>query len=243
MLEGKNIVVTGGSGLLGRAICREITENGGVAINFDIDNQENTTEFVPCDITSIDSILKALELTEFKFGVIHGVVNNAYPRTEDWGTTFEVMSSDSLRTNVDWQMNSYINMCKFIIPYLRKNNGGSVVNIASIYGIVGNDFTIYEETDMEPPFAYSAIKGGLINATRYLASKYGKEKIRFNCVSPGGIFNNQPSPFVRAYEHKVPMKRMGNPGDIAPGVVFLLSDKSRYITGQNLVIDGGWTAI
>jgi len=96
---------------------------------------------------------------------------------------------------------------------------------------------------MEPPAAYSAIKGGLINATRYLASKYGKEGIRFNCVSPGGIFDHQPESFVKAYETKVPLKRMGKPDDIAPAVSFLLSDESKYITGHNLAVDGGWTAI
>jgi len=115
--------------------------------------------------------------------------------------------------------------------------------MTSIYGVVGNDFTIYEGTQMEPPFAYAAIKGGLISATRFLASKYGWEAIRFNCVSPGGIFDNQPLKFVEAYNKRVPMRRMGDPGDIAPSISFLLSDNSKYVTGQNLIIDGGWTII
>jgi NAD(P)-dependent dehydrogenase (short-subunit alcohol dehydrogenase family) len=120
---------------------------------------------------------------------------------------------------------------------------GSIVNIASIYGVVGNDFTVYEGTDLKTAAPYSAIKGGLINFTRYIASYYGRYGIRANCVSPGGIFDKQNPVFVENYEKKVPMKRMGTPEDIAPSVSFMLSDDAKYITGQNLVVDGGWTAI
>ena len=243
MLKGKNIIVTGGNGLLGREICEDIRKKGGVALNFDIHHSEVSEESFICDITSSDSISECLNQVEHKFGAVHGLVNNAYPRTKDWGTAFEEMSFESLQTNVDWQMNSYLQFCKLIIPFLRKANSGSVVNMTSIYGVVGNDFTIYEGTGMEPPVAYSAIKGGLINATRFLASKYGKEGLRFNCVSPGGIFDHQPLAFVEAYEKKAPMKRMGTPDDIAPAVSFLLSNEAKYITGQNLIVDGGWTAI
>ena len=243
MLKGKNIIVTGGNGLLGREICEDIRKKGGIALNFDIHHSEVSDENFICDITSSDSISECLNQVEYKFGAVHGLVNNAYPRTKDWGTAFEEMSYESLQTNVDWQMNSYLQFCKLIIPFLRKANSGAVVNMTSIYGVVGNDFTIYEGTGMEPPVAYSAIKGGLINATRFLASKYGKEVLRFNCVSPGGIFDHQPLAFVEAYEKKVPMKRMGNPDDIAPAVSFLLSNEAKYITGQNLIVDGGWTAI
>ena len=243
MLKGKNIIVTGGNGLLGREICEDIRKKGGIALNFDIHHSEVSEENFICDITSSDSISECLDQAELKFGAIHGLVNNAYPRTKDWGTAFEEMSYASLQTNVDWQMNSYLQFCKLIIPFLRKANGGVVVNMTSIYGVVGNDFTIYEGTGMEPPVAYSAIKGGLISATRFLASKYGKEGLRFNCVSPGGIFDHQPLAFVQAYEKKVPMKRMGTPDDIAPAVSFLLSNEAKYITGHNLIVDGGWTSI
>jgi NAD(P)-dependent dehydrogenase (short-subunit alcohol dehydrogenase family) len=243
MLQGKNIIVTGGNGLLGREICKDIRSKGGVAINFDINHSEVTETNFIADITNPESISAALNQAEQKFGAIHGLVNNAYPRTKDWGTAFEELTYESLRTNVDWQMNSYLHMCKLIIPFLRKVNGGAVVNMTSIYGVVGNDFSIYDGTNMEPPVAYSAIKGGLINVTRFMASKYGLEEIRFNCVSPGGIYDNQNPYFVEAYEKKVPMKRMGTPEDIAPSVSFLLSEQSKYITGHNLIVDGGWTAI
>lgn len=243
MLQGKKIIVTGGNGLLGREICNDIGKKGGIALNFDIEHSEATETNFTCDITNSASIIDALNDVVQKFGTIHGLVNNAYARTDDWGDSFENMSYDSMRTNVDWQMNSYLNMCKLTIPYLRKIKYGAVVNMTSIYGVVGNDFTVYENSGFEPPMIYSAIKGGLINATRFLASKYGNEGIRFNCVSPGGIFDNQPQPFVDSYEKKVPLKRMGKPSDIAPAVCFLLSEQSKYITGHNLIVDGGWTAI
>lgn len=126
---------------------------------------------------------------------------------------------------------------------MAKQQNGAIVNIASIYGVVGNDFTVYEATNLTSAAAYSAIKGGIINFTRYLASYFGRDQIRINCVSPGGIFDNQNPVFVKNYENKVPLKRMGTADDIAPAVSFLLSDEAKYITGQNLIVDGGWTAI
>ena len=159
------------------------------------------------------------------------------------GDTLEDVKPESLRKNIDWQLNSHIILSQIVMEIMKKHGSGSVVNIASTYGVVGNDFTVYEGTQMKSPAAYSAIKGWIINFTRYLASYYGKHNVRVNCVSPGGIFDHQPEPFISAYEKKVPMKRMGKPDDIAPAVSFLLSDEAKYITGHNLIVDGGWTAI
>lgn len=243
-LLNKTIIVTGGSGLLGRSICEDIRNNGGKVYNLDLNSENNIAdEFLECDTTSVESVQKAIDHIMIEDPYVHGLVNNAYPRTKDWGTDFEKMDPKSLTLNVEWQMNSYINMCRLILPLFRKSKVGSVVNITSIYGVVGNNFNIYEEAEMTPPMAYSAIKGGIINATRFLASKYGDENIRFNCVSPGGIFDHQPKSFVDAYEKQTPMKRMGVPDDISPSVSFLLSNDSKYITGHNLIVDGGWTAI
>lgn len=242
VLKNKVIVVTGGNGLLGTAMLDDIRMKGGIGISADIAAQ-NTKNSIKCDVTSLISISETVKFVIEKYGKIDGWVNNAYPRTDDWGLDFLDIKEESLEINIKWQLNSYILCCQEVIKEMLKKNGGSIINIASIYGIVGNDFTIYENTNINPPAAYSAIKGGLINFTRYLASKYGKSAIRVNAVSPGGIYDNQPKEFVDAYEKKVPLKRMGNPDDIAPAVSFLLSDEGRYVTGHNLIVDGGWTAI
>jgi NAD(P)-dependent dehydrogenase (short-subunit alcohol dehydrogenase family) len=244
ILKNKIIIVTGGSGLIGKELVADITRKGGIAINADIGVVTNFNEgTIHMDISNDDSIQEGLDLVFTKYGKINGLVNNAYPRTKDWGTKFEDINPVSWRKNVDLQMNSYFVCCQKVLKIMSEQNFGSIVNIASIYGLVGNDFTLYEEYGGTSPAAYSAIKGGIINFTRYLASYYGRKGIRINCVSPGGILDNQHPSFVRRYESKVPMGRLGNPDDIAPAVSFLLSEEAKYITGQNLIVDGGWTSI
>jgi NAD(P)-dependent dehydrogenase (short-subunit alcohol dehydrogenase family) len=244
ILNEKIILITGGSGLLGREMIKNVRDKGGIPINLDINCDKNLDSGEwKCDITSDADIVESIQRVHDHFGRIDGLVNNAYPRTKDWGSSFERTTPDSWRMNVDWQMNSYFVITQQVISIMKEQGNGSVVNIASIYGVVGNDFTVYENTKMGAAAAYSAIKGGLINFSRYLASLFGPDGIRINCVSPGGIFDNQDPIFVKAYEKKVPMKRMGKPDDIAPVVSFLLSDEAKYITGQNLLVDGGWTAI
>ena len=244
MLRDKIIIVTGGCGLLGKEVIEDINRKGGIAINADIGVQTNLPmRTLHMDITDDQSIQIGLDQIIAEFGRIDGLVNNAYPRTKDWGNKFEDIEPQSWRTNIDFQLNSYFVCCQKALKIMVNQNQGAIVNIASIYGVVGNDFSLYEEYDGTSPAAYSAIKGGLINFTRYLASYYGKKGIRINCVSPGGLFNHQHHSFVTRYEAKVPMGRMGNPDDISPSVSFLLSDDAKYITGQNLIVDGGWTCI
>lgn len=242
-LEKKIIIVTGGSGLLGREIVKNLKSCGAVAINADISVNTNLEkQILHVDITSEESIENAIKLVVEFYGKIDGLVNNAYPRTKDWGAKFEDITYESWKKNVDIQMNTTFLFIQKVVPELLKTKG-SVVNITSIYGVVGNDLTLYENTNITTAAPYSAIKGGIINFTRYLASYYGRRGLRVNCVSPGGIFDNHQKTFVSNYEKRVPMGRMGNPDDIAPAVSFLISDDAKYITGQNLIIDGGWTAI
>lgn len=244
ILKDKIIIVTGGSGLIGREIVKDIAFKGGIALNADINVETDLAEGrLHVDISDEQSISQAVDTVYGQWGRIDGLVNCAYPRTKDWGAFFEDIQLESWKKNVDFQLNSYFVFCQKVLKIMAQQGYGSIVNIASIYGIVGNDFTLYEEYGGTSPAAYSAIKGGIINFTRYLASYYGRKGIRVNCVSPGGIFDHQHPSFVSRYEDKVPMGRMGNPDDIAPAVSFMLSDEAKYITGQNLAVDGGWTAI
>ena len=122
-----------------------------------------------------------------------------------------------------------------------KKRGGSIINIASIYGVVAPDFSIYEGTTMTMPGAYAAIKSGIIGMSRYMASYYAPYKIRVNSVSPGGIRDKQPVSFIKKYEKRTPLGRMGTPADVAAAVLYLSADASSYVTGQNIIVDGGWT--
>jgi NAD(P)-dependent dehydrogenase (short-subunit alcohol dehydrogenase family) len=242
-LKNKVIIVTGGSGLLGQEIVVNLRNKGAIAINADINVSTDLENFkLKFDITSEKSIINGVKKVIDKFGEINGLVNNAYPRTKDWGAKFEDISYKSWKKNIDMQLNTVFLVVKHVIPELIKTQG-SIVNMASIYGLVGNDASIYENTSINSVAQYSAIKGGVINFTRYLASYYGKKNIRINCVSPGGIFDNQDKTFVENYEKKVPIGRMGTPSDISPAVSFLISDEAKYITGQNLIVDGGFTII
>lgn len=243
-LKDKVIIVTGGSGLLGKAYLQHIISEGGIAINADLTAPIDLKDYKhTIDITNEESINLLIKNVSKNFGAIHGWVNNAYPRTKDWGVKFEDEPFSSWRQNIDMHLNGYVLCCKLISEYFKINNGGSIVNLSSIYGIQAPDFTVYEGTDMGSAAGYSAIKGGIINFTKYLAAYYGKYNIRVNCVSPGGIFDNQNELFVNNFANKTPLKRMGMPSDVAPSVSFLLSDEAKYITGHNLVVDGGWSIV
>lgn len=244
-LKDKIIVVTGGSGLIGRSIVSRLCEDGAKCINADLINDQLYNEIPKnCDVTNSESVDELINSIIKEYGRIDGWVNNAYPRTKDWGIKFEDIKNDSWNKNFEMQLTSVFSICQKLMPIMRKQGKGSIVNIASIYGVVGNDFTVYENTDgLTSPAAYSAIKAGLINFSRYLASYYGRYGIRVNCVSPGGIIDNQHINFIQQYSAKVPLKRLGKSEEISPAVSFLLSDDASYITGHNLIVDGGWTAI
>jgi len=254
-LDGRVAVVTGGAGLIGKALAQGLATFG--AHTFIADINENTAEecaakltakglrcsAVALDISDMASISVGVAKIISTAGALDVWVNSAYPKLKDWGQAFEKVSIDSWRTAVDGQMTSYCFCCREAAEAMRSRKRGSIINLGSTYGIVGPDFSIYEGTALTMPAAYAAIKGGIINFTRYLASYYGKDGIRINCISPGGVENNQPTSFVEKYTRKTPLGRMATPDDIAGAAVFLASDASAYVTGHNLVVDGGWTAI
>jgi len=242
-LAGKVVVITGGNGLLGKEIVDYLKKSEVRVFNLDINHSLEDSYNIKTDVTDESSVRKAIDAIVEKYQNIDGWINNAYPRTADWGVNVEEVKMESWRKNVDLQLNAYFMCCKCVLEKMKKQQFGSIVNMSSIYGIVAPDFQVYKNTQMTMPVAYSAIKAGIINFTKYLAAYYGPFNVRVNSVSPGGIFDGQPKQFVEQYEEKVPLRRMGKPGDIAPAVAFLISDDSSYVTGHNLVVDGGWTAI
>ena len=236
MLKDKIIIVFGGCGLIGREVVQDIRKNNGTVVNADINSEE-----YKLDITDNKAIKELFKYVYEKYHQIDGVVNCAYPRTKDWGLKLEDVPFESWQKNVDMQLNPIIVITQEALKYMK--SGSSFVNFGSIYGVCGNDFTIYEGTGGTSPAAYPAIKAGIINFTRYLASYVGHKGIRANCVSPGGVFDNQNPIFVENYSYRSPLKRLAKPNEIAPAVSFLLSDGASYITGHNLMVDGGWSAI
>jgi NAD(P)-dependent dehydrogenase (short-subunit alcohol dehydrogenase family) len=248
-LEGKTAVVTGGAGLIGREIVAALCEFGATVHIADtsrdraVELMERTgAGYLDLDITSEESIKAALAELSKNAGRLDILVNCAYPRTGDWGTKLEDVPFDSWKTNLDNHLGGYFLCCRQAAEKMKRQGGGSIINFASIYGVVAPDFSIYEGTDMTMPVAYSAIKGGIITLTKYLASYYGGDNVRVNAISPGGIFSDQTESFVERYSQKTPLGRMGAPEEIAGAVVFLASNASSYVTGHNLLVDGGWTA-
>lgn len=247
-LKDKVVIVAGGRGLIGKEVVADLLRHDAIVIDADIScSNENRAERhfeFTLDITSNDSIDALIKFATDKFGRIDGLINCAYPHTKDWGRyKFEDNPFRHWEENVRMQLNPVFYLDQQVALVMERQKNGSIVNFGSIYGIVGNDFTIYEDYNGSSPVEYCAVKGGIINFTRYLASWLGKHNVRVNCVCPGGIWDHQREEFVRNYEHRCPMKRMGNPDDIAPLCLFLISDGAKYITGQIIAADGGWTAI
>lgn len=254
-LDKRLAVVCGGLGLIGKEISIALAQAGAKVLILDVNEkggqlieyakkEKLEINFMKFNITKLNDYKEVIKKIENKYGKIYVWVNTAYPRTEDWGLKIEDIKIESWQKNVDMQMNSYCLLTKEVAETMKGNKvKGSIINFGSTYGVVGPDFEVYTQTDMTCPAAYSAIKGGILNFSRYAASYYGKFGIRVNCLCPGGIFNEQNKIFVSNYEKRVPLRRMGKPEDIASATLFLASDASSYITGATFMVDGGWTCI
>lgn len=245
-IEDKVILLIGAGGLIGREVLLHLVSNKAKVVAVDVKEFESNADlFIEANATDQVAIDYIVKTVVEKYGRIDGLVNLAYPRTKDWGNKFEDIELESWQKNVDMQLNAVFYLCQQVLKVMKNQQSGSIVTIGSIYGVVGNDFSLYEEYGGTSPAAYTAIKGGLINFTKYLASYFGEYGIRVNCMSPGGVIdekNQQPS-FIRRYSAKSPLKRLGKPSEMAPAVTFLLSDDASFITGHNLMVDGGWTIV
>lgn len=254
MLKEKNIIVTGGAGLIGSAICKTIGKLGGNVAIADLDKkksgelQKQLVELevnsicLEMDITDKKSINLNLEIAHNKLGPIHGLVNNAYPRPKGFGKDFFDVEYITLCQSLNLHLGGYFLTSQCFLEYSLKNKiQSSLINMGSIYGVIAPKFDIYEGTGMFNGPEYAMIKSGVIHLTKYMAQKFKTSGIRVNSVCPGGIFDHQDEKFVSAYNKHCGTKGMLSPEDISSSISFLLSDESRYVTGQNLVIDDGFT--
>ena len=253
-LDGKVIVVTGGAGFLGRVFCEAICKAGGTAIVAeknekegrpfaeDLYNRYNRRAiYLPVDITSDSSIRALIESVHNEFGYIDGLVNNAYPRNKNFGRSFEEVTYHDFVENVGMHVGGYFLTSKYFLHYFSDRKQGNIINMASVYGTMAPRFEIYEGSPMSVPVEYAVLKSGIIQLTKYITRYYKGRNIRCNSISPGGIANNQPESFVDRYNFFANNKGLLEPGDISGTLIFLLSDASACINGQDIVVDDGWS--
>ena len=252
-LTGRVAVVTGGAGLYGRPIVDALAELGAhvVVASRDVDACRAAVGDVTerglsasahtLDLADEASVAALFTSVVEEFGAIDVLVNNAVHRS---GGTIDTTTAEDWRSTSDVNSLGLFLMCKHAAEHMTSRGRGVIINVASIYGVVGAAFDIYDGTDMTSPASYAYDKGGMISFTRHLASWLGPNGVRVNCISPGGLRTpDQPVAFVEAYERRVPLARMAGLDDIKGAVAFLASDASTYVTGINLPVDGGWTAV
>jgi NAD(P)-dependent dehydrogenase (short-subunit alcohol dehydrogenase family) len=249
-LDNKTIVITGAAGRIGSYFCEVLVESGANVIATDINERSlnliagkypNSIQPVVMDITNKESIDNLINDISKKFGTIDAIVNNAYPRNKNYGTTLEDVKYDDFCENIDMHLGGYFLVSQRFALYFKHKNKGNIINMSSIYGVMPPRFEIYENTKMTMPVEYAAIKSGIIHLTKYFAQYYKKSSIRVNSISPGGILADQPESFINSYNSFSGNKGMLEEKDLAGLLIFLASDESLRITGQNFIIDDGFS--
>ena len=257
-MRGRRALITGAGGGLGRVMAETLAELGADLVLVDRpecdmgalaqhlrDQWAIGTQIMPCDLESEEQRTCLIELVKSDGLGLNVLINNAaFVGTSDlqgWVAPFEQQTLDTWRRAMEVNLTAAFHLCQGLAPELRQAKGGNIINIASIYGELGPDWRLYEGTAMGNPAAYAASKGGLIQLTRWLATTLAPA-IRVNSISPGGVFRNQPKEFFTRYEAKTPMRRMASEDDFRGVIAFVATDASQYLTGQNLMIDGGWQA-
>lgn len=260
-LNNKTAVVTGALGLIGKEHCRALSEAGANVIVADTD-ADKCSQFAATlsagsfgdelDVTKPESIIKLRDKILSKFGHIDILVNNAAindmfenPKATSELSKFENYPLDLWQKSVDVNLTGVFLCSQILGSEMARQKSGSIINIASTYGLTAPDQKLYIKHDgtqsfFKPP-AYSATKGAVIMFTKYLAAYWGKDGVRVNTLTPGGVENNQDEFFIGKYSSRTPLGRMAQPSDYKGALVFLASDASSYMTGANLVVDGGWT--
>ena len=245
-LTNKLAFVVGGNGLIGREVVNVLISAGAKVIIIDnVKKKEiKNATYEKIDITKLNHLTKNITSLIKKYKVPDCFINCSYPRTKDWNTnSYKKIKIQSFQNNVSSHMNSFVWFAKIIADKMKSKKKGSIVQLSSIYGILGQDVSLYKDTDMSESMSYATIKGGITNSVRSMAAYYGKYNIRVNALCPGGVKDKQNVKFIKRYIKKTPLNRMADPKDIANACLFLLSDASSYITGTTLLIDGGWSCI
>ncbi len=263
-LTGRVVMVTGGAGFLGKEFCQKLATVGAIPVVADIDRDaaraaaEAITQAgqralaAEVDVTKKESVAAMVKAVVEAFGRVDALVNNAAldpkfdPRQAGkHAAAFEGYSLEAWQKSLEVDVTGAFLCTQAVAPVMRQQNAGVIVNVASIYGIVGPDQRLYERDDgtrgYKPP-AYSATKAALDGFTRYLAAYFAGTNIRANTLTFGGVFKNHDDQFLKRYAARVPMGRMMRLEEVSAPLIFLLADASAYMTGANLVVDGGWTA-
>jgi len=265
-LDGRTIILTGAAGLLGRQYARALATEGAHVVLADLEAsgvvafadslaaEGHHVTAVPTDVTDESSVARLVTTASSNTGRIDGLVNNAAinPAFDKAHSGTHGVSFEDFPTGM-WQAALAVNLtgpflcARAVTPYMRAQRAGVIVNVSSTYGLVGPDQRLYASDDptVPPsfkPVTYSVTKSAMVGLTRYLATYFAGTGIRVNTLTPGGVFNDQSPEFVHRYEARTPMGRMAERHEYNAALVFLLSDDSSYMTGSNLVIDGGWTA-
>ena len=257
MLDGKAVIITGACGILGREFTRAVVHAGGYAIMADVDRSglsaategipqtlRSQIEFLVTDVTKQKSVEELFDAASKKAGRVDAVVHSAYPRAYQAnnrnGRAFPEAPPEEFIENISLQLGSTYIVNQAAAKYFIKEGHGNIINISSIYGVGAPRFDVYRGTSMTCPPEYAATKAGVISLTRYLAQFLKGKNIRVNCISPGGILANQDERFVAQYREHCAQKGLLSNSDISPALLYLLSDGSSAVTGQNLVIDDGF---
>jgi 2-deoxy-D-gluconate 3-dehydrogenase len=266
-LQGRVAVVTGGAGLLGEQFCQTLAEAGANIVVLDVNepaahalvgklSQMGAKAMaIPTDITSPDSVQDMVEKTLKAFNRLDILVNSAAldpkfdPKNRGMQTTsgaFEDFPLEAWKQALDVNLTGTFLCCQAAVQPMLSQGAGVIINVASIYGLVGPDQRLYERDDSPlrvfKPVYYSVTKAGILGLTRYLATYYAGKNIRVNTLTPGGVYNNHDEIFSNAYAARAVLGRMAYKDEMNGAILFLASDASAYMTGANLVVDGGWTA-